>query len=256
MLGIINNFRYLRDHKVTPVSKLSPGKIKWHIWDCTYTWWQQLKRQFCVFRTLPFLGEWNWGRGHWNHPCLLFLQHEPCGFSACLCPFPECGISCSAPRRLAGPVPARGGLQRRHRPLSVLYPVPPHGIGHSRAPLCPPLSQELRGSNELLYQSDWMTHSFHEIAKNWCCPDPCKGTEEGMPHRCTLSPATLGPGGHLSLVSCSVFGNRKPKRKSQHPLTLSCAPPHIPAVEQSFLNDERKNPSIWLQWGLGWWRWS
>ena len=78
-----------------------------------------------------------------------------------------------------------------------------------------------------------------------------RGRRRGMPHGCTLSPATLGPGGHLSLVSYSVFGNRKPKRKSPHPLTLSCTPPHILAVVQSFLNDERKNPSIWLQWGLG-----
>lgn len=191
MFGIINNFRYLRDHKATPMSKLRPGKIKWPIWDCTCIWWQQLKRRFCVFRTLPFLRKWNWGRGHWgNHPFLLFLQHEPYGSSAHLSPFPEFGISCSTPRRLAGPLPARGGLQRRHHPLSVLYPVPPRGIGHSRAPLCPPVSQELQGGNELLHQSAWMTHAFH--GKNRCCPDPCKGTEEGDATQMHTKPGHTG----------------------------------------------------------------
>ena len=93
------------------------------------------------------------------------------------------------PRRLAGPLPARG-LQRCHRPLSVLYPVPPRGIGHSRAPLCPPLSQELRGSNALLHQSAWMTHTFH--GKNGCRPDPCKGTEEGDATQMHTKPGHTG----------------------------------------------------------------
>lgn len=113
-------------------------------------------------------------------------------------------------------------------PLSVLYPVPPHGIGHSRAPLCPPLSQGTPegATSSFISLTEWHTHSM--IAKNWCCPDPQGDGGGDATQMHTWSSATLGPGGHLSLVSCSVFGNRKPKRKSQHPLTLSCAPPHIP----------------------------
>lgn len=71
--------------------------------------------------------------------------------------------------------------------LSQCYILfPPHGINHSRAPpLCPPLSQDLQGSNKLLYQSDWMTHSF-QLERTDAAQILARGGMRGMSHRCTL----------------------------------------------------------------------
>ena len=181
MFGIINNFRYLRDHKATLMSKLSPGKIKWRIWDCPCTWWQQLKRRFCIFRTLLFLRKWNWGRENWGESSFLTVFTAWTLWFLCLPQsLPGMWNLMLLPQENHWAPSIQGWSLRDAITLFQCYILfPPHGINHSRAPLCPPLSQELRGSNELLYQSGRMTPSFHDTGKNRCCPDPCKGRDEG-----------------------------------------------------------------------------
>ena len=268
MFGIVNTFRYLRDRKAILMSKLNPGKIKWLIWDYTFTSWQKLKRQFYIFRTLPFLRRGELRKRELGESFFLTIftawtlwflcppQSPPGTWNLMLLPQEKHWTHSSQGWPLGDAIT-----------LSQCYtPYPPHGINPSGAALCPPLLQKLWGSKKLLFQFDQMTHSLHDTGKSQHCPDPWKWRYRGMSHRCwslghtspatasTLSPHPMGSWrtSHSHFIFIIWIENPKGNLNILWPWVVLLID-HILEIVWSFHSDGRKNPSSWLQWDLGWW---
>lgn len=194
MFSIVINFRNLRDHKAIPISKLSHKKIKWLIWDYRFISWQKLKRQFYIFKTLPFLKEGDQKKREMEGSYFFYLEHESFDTSAQLNPFQKPGISCSSPRRSTGPILPRVASRRCHCSLYMLYPLSSTNINHSGVPQALHSPGTSEGSP---FSSIWLNdaHIPSIILER---PGPAQshggaGTEGMSQERCSLShgnPAT------------------------------------------------------------------
>ena len=135
-------------------SKLSPRKIKWISWKYTFPSWQKLKRQFCIFRKLPFLKKRELRKREseglffltvfrtWTLWLLCLTQSIPGTWNHMLLPQEEHWTH-SGQGWFPGDVIT---LSRYH---TLFHP---QGVSHSGSPQCPLLSQGLWGSTKPLSQ--------------------------------------------------------------------------------------------------------